>query len=151
MTISKNSYYERMANKLNNFQRNSKLHWFLLKYFSKQKYSLIPPLIHENKFITNFLEKAKLFNSFFSKQCSLINNGSTLPTHMQYLTSKRLSSINFSQEDDIAKIIQNLDSGKAYGHDNIGIRMLKICVAAIYKPLAIIFKQRVGTEIFPSE
>ena len=29
--------------------------------------------------------------------------------------------------------------------------MLKICVAAIYKPLAIIFKQRVGTGIFPSE
>ena len=150
MTISKNSYYERMANKLNNFQRNSKLHWFLLKYFSKQKYSLIPPLIHENKFITNFLEKAKLFNSFFSKQCSLINNGSTLPTHMNYLANNRLSSITFSQ-DDIAKIIQNLDSGKAHGHDNISIRMLKICGSAIYKPLAIIFKQCVDTGIFPSE
>ena len=107
-------------------------------------------MFHENKFVTNFLEKAKLFKSFFSKQCSLINNGSTLPTHIQYLTNNRLSSITFSQ-DDIAKIIQNLDSGKAHGHDNISIRMLKICGSAIYKPLAIIFKQCVDTGIFPSE
>ena len=59
---------------------------------------------------------------------------------MQYLTNNRLSSITFSQED-IAKTIQNLDPGKAHGHDNISIRMLKICGSAIYKPLAIIFKQ----------
>ena len=97
-----------------------------------------------------FLEKAEFFNSLFSKQCSLINNGSTLPTHIQYLTNNRLSSTTSSQ-DDIAKIIQNLHSGKAYGHDSISICMLKIFGPAIYKPLAIIFKQCVDTGIFPSE
>ena len=107
-------------------------------------------MFHENKFVTNFLEKAEPFNSFFSKQCSLINNGSTLPTHMQHLTNNHLSSITFSQ-DDIAKIISNLDSGKVHGHDNISIRMLKMCGSAMYKPLAIIFKQCVDTGIFPSE
>ena len=111
---------------------------------------MIRPLFHENKFVTNFLEKAELFNSFFSKQCSLVNNGSTLPTHMQYLTNNRLSSVTFSQ-DDVAKIIQKLDSGKAHGHDSISIRMLKMCGCAIYKPLAIIFKQCVDTGIFPFE
>ena len=85
-------------------------------FFKQQKIPLISPLFHENKFVTNLLEKAELFNSFFSKQCSIINNGSILPTHMQYLTNNRLSSVNFSQ-GDIAKIIQNLDSGKAHGHD----------------------------------
>ena len=43
--------------------------------------SLIPPLFHENRFITDFKEKAELFNSFFSSQCSLlktvINQGVT--------------------------------------------------------------------------
>ena len=96
------------------------------------------------------MEKAELFNSLFSKQCSLINNGSTLPTHMQYLTKNRLSSVSFSQYD-IARIIQNLDSGKGHGHDNISMRVLKICGSAIYKHLAIIFKQFVDTGIFPSE
>ena len=50
------------------------------------------------------------------------------------------SSVTFSQ-DDIAKITQKLDSGKVHGHDNISIRMLKICVSGIYKPLAMIFNQ----------
>ena len=63
---------------------------------------------------------------------------------MQYLNS-HLSSINFSQ-DDIAKIIQNLGSGKAHNHGNISI-----CGSAIYKPLALIFKQYVDTGIFLSE
>ena len=104
-----------MVNKLNNLQRNSKAYWSLLKCFlNNKKRPLIP-------------------------QCSLINNGSILPTHMQYLTNSHLSSVTFSP-DDIVKIIQNLDSGKRHGHDNISIRMLKICGSAIYEPLAIIFK-----------
>ena len=53
---------------------------------------------------------------FLSKQCSLINKVNTLPTHIQYLTNNRLSSVTFSQ-DHIATIIQNL--GKTQGHDNI--------------------------------
>ena len=107
-------------------------------------------MFHENKFVTNSLEKAELFNTFFSKQCSLINNRSTLPTHMQYLTNNRLASITFSQ-DHITKIIQNSGSCKVHGNDNIIIRMLKICGSAIYKSLAIIFKQCVDAGIFPSE
>ena len=69
---------------------------------------------------------------------------------MQYLTNNRLSSVTFSQ-DDTAKLIQNFNSGKAHDHDNISIRMLKICGSAIYKPLPIIFEQCVDTGIFPSE
>ena len=80
------------------------------------------------------MEKAELFNSFFSKQCSQINNAMTLPTHIKYLTDNHLSSVTFSQ-DDITKIIQNLDSGKAPGYDHISIRMLKICGPAVLKPL----------------
>ena len=151
ITKSKNNYCERMANKLNNLQRNSKAYWSLLKCnLNNKKILLMPLLFHENKFVTNFLEKAELFNSFFSKQCSLINNGSTLPTHMQYLTNNRLSSVTFSQ-DDIAKIIQNLDSGKPHGHNNISIRMLKICGSVVYELLAIIFKRCVDTGIFRCE
>ena len=63
------------------------------------------------------MKKTELFNSFFAKQFSLINTGSTLPTHMPYLANNRLlSSVTFSQ-DDIGKVVQNLDSGKAHGHN----------------------------------
>ena len=73
--------------------------------------------------MTDFKEKAKLFHVFFAKQCSLIKNSSKLPSHLHYLTDNRLSSESFSQ-DEIAKMIQNLDLNKAHGHDNISIRML---------------------------
>ena len=48
----------------------------------------------------------------------------------------------------VIKIVQNLDLSKAHGHNNISIRMLKICGSSIYKPLAIIFKQCADTGIF---
>ena len=107
-------------------------------------------MFHENKFVTGFKEKAELFNSFFAKQCFLIKNSSKLPSHLHYLTDNRLSSVSFSQ-DDIAKIIQSLDPKKAHGHDNINIRMLKICGFSIYKPLEIVFKQCTEIVLFPSE
>ena len=66
------------------------------------------------------------------------------------MTDNRLSSESFSQYD-IAKIIQNLDPNKAHSHDNISIRMLKICGSSTYKPLEMIFKQCIETGVFPSE
>ena len=67
ITISKNNDYERMVKKLNNLQRNSKAYWSLLRcLLNNKKIPLIPPLFYENKFVTNFLEKAEVFNSFFS-------------------------------------------------------------------------------------
>ena len=87
--------------------------------------------------MTDFKEKAKLFNAFFRKQCSLIKNSSKLPLHFHYLSDNRLSSVIFSQED-IAKIIQNVDQNKADA--DISIRVLKICGSSIYRPLEMIFK-----------
>ena len=61
-----------------------------------------------------------------------------------------ISQIRFS-EDDIAKIIQNLDPNKAHGHDQISIRMLKICGKTICKPLECIFHECLNTGLFPLE
>ena len=109
-------------------------------FLNNTKIPLIPSPFHENKFVTNSLETAELFNSFFfSEQCSIINNGSTLSKCMQYLTNSRLLPVTFSK-DHIPKIIQNLAWRKEHCDDNISIRMLKICVSTICKPLAIVFK-----------
>ena len=40
---------------------------------------IIPPLIVNNCFETDFLKKANIFNEYFASQCSLITNNSTLP------------------------------------------------------------------------
>ena len=81
-----------MLAKLTKFHKSSKAYWSLLKTFlNNQKIPLIPPLYHQGGFITNFKVKTELFNSFFASQ------------------------------NDIAKIIQNLDPNKAHGHDKISI------------------------------
>ena len=99
-------------------------------FLNNKKILIIPPLFYENRFITDFKEKAQLFNIFFSKHCSVIPNNSSLPADVNYITDKRLSSVTFSARD-IGKTIQNLDSTKAHSHDILSISMLKICDGSI--------------------
>ena len=131
---SKQKYYCKMTNKLTN------AYWSKLKSFLKnKKIPLFPPLFYENCFITNFKEKAKLFNSFVTDQYSLMSDDSKLPSSFTLYTDNRLSTVTFSQ-DGIGKIIQNLNPNKAHSHDNNNIQMLKICGLLIYGPLELIFK-----------
>ena len=140
-----------MTKKLTNVSKNYKDYWSLLRrLLNNKKIPLIPPLFHENKFVTDFKEKPELFNSHFATQCSLISNNSKLLSHIQYLTDNRGFCVSFSH-NKIVKVIQNLDSTKSHGHDNISIRMLKVCGPSIYKPLEIIFNQCLETGVFPSE
>ena len=79
------------------------------------------------------MEKVKLFNYFFSKLCSLIPNNSSTPADVKFITDKRLSIVTFSAKY-IEKIIQNPNSNKTHGHDNIGIRMLKyVVILSVYR------------------
>ena len=54
-------------------------------------------------------------------------------------TENSLCSVRSSTED-ILQIINNLDSNKPHGHDEISIRMLKICGSFVCRPLQIIYK-----------
>ena len=147
---SKNKYYSRMSVKLTDPKTSPKTYWSILKTFlNNKKIPCIPPIYHDNKFITNFHEKAELFNSFFAKQCSLLNTPSILPSSFTKKTEESLSDIIFSK-NDIMKIIQSLDPNKAHGHDMISIRMLKICGISICHPLELIFKSCMKKGKLPS-
>ena len=107
-------------------------------------------LFHENKFITDFTEKAELFNHCFVTQCSLLSNNSVLPTNLLQLTNKYLDSINFSSSD-ITKIISHLDPNKAHSHDMLSIQMTELCGNSICKPLSTIFNDCLNEGKFPHE
>ena len=140
-----------LARKLANSSTSSKTYWSILKNFlNNNKIPCIPPLFHENKFITNFEEKAELFNTFFANQCTLLNNSSVLPNNLVKLTNKSLHRVSFST-DCISKIINNLDPNKAYGHDMLSVRMIKLCGNSICKPLSIILNDFLKKEKFPSD
>ena len=114
------------------------------------KIPLIPPLLGDNKLLTEVLDIANLFNNFFAKQCTPISNGSTVFVNINFETRERLSSLEFCV-DDIVKIIRSLDQNKAHGHDEISIRMIKLCASSISKPLHLIFRNCLETESFPKE
>ena len=109
---------------------------------------LIPPLLVNNKIVSDFTKEANIFHDFFALQCTPLNNSSVLPAKVTFRTQSRLNSICF-EEDDI-KIIRNLNVDKAHGHDNISIRMLKICDSVVVEPLSLIFKNCIDSGIFPN-
>ena len=69
----------------------------ILVIYNNKKNPCIPPIFHENRFVTNFKEKAELFNSFFAKQCSIIDSGSEIPSFLHPKTDK--SNIPFAEKD----------------------------------------------------
>ena len=48
--------------------------------------------------------------------------------------------MDFSFEE-ISKIVRSLDVNKAHGHDDISIRMKKICDNLLASPLSVLFKK----------
>ena len=66
-----------MTKKVTNVSKNCKAYWSLLRCFLNNKIiPLIPPLFHENKFVT------ELFNSHVVTQCSLISNSNKLLSYI---------------------------------------------------------------------
>ena len=148
---SKEKFYCKLSTKLANSSTSSKTYWSILKTFVNcKKIPIILPLLVNDNFITNFLEKANLFNEFFSKQCQPLQNNSTLPKSNTYHTENRLNDITFDNEK-LLKIIQSLDANKAHGYDGISIRMLTLGSPSIIKPLYIIFQNCLKSSTFPDD
>ena len=98
----------------------------------------IPPLLVNDKLITEFEAKANIFNEYFASQCTTINDNSVLPSTLNHLTDDKLSSFNISS-GVIFQLIKNLDPSKAHRHNEISLKMLKLCTHSICKPLTLLF------------
>ena len=143
-------YYENLAKKLNNPLLQTKTYWSILKtFYNDKKIPIIPPLLVNDKFVTDIQIKANIFNKFFADQCTPLKNNSSLPANQIFLTQSRLTSLDFD-EDELLKIIRALNINKAHGHDDISIRMIKICDKSLIKPLTFLFKTSVRSSHYPN-
>ena len=62
----KQEYYNNIALKLSNPKRGAKTYWSILKtFYNGKKIPVIPPLLVNNKLVSNFKTKANHFNIFF--------------------------------------------------------------------------------------
>ena len=149
ISSTKALYYENLAKKLNNPLLQTKTYWSILKtFYNDKKIPIIPPLLVNDKFVTDIQMKANIFNKFFADQCTPLKNNSSLPVNQIFLTQSRLTSIDFD-EDELLKIIRALNINKAHGHDDISIRMIKICDKSLIKPLTFLFKTSLRSSHYP--
>ena len=72
---SKSQYYTRVSHKLLDPITSQKWYWSILKFFlNNKKIPCIPPILHPNIFVTDFLDKVNIFNNYFADQCSSVKN-----------------------------------------------------------------------------
>ena len=149
MCKTKDDYQRQLARKLTNPKTSSKTYWSILKtFYNGRKVSLIPPLVINNKLEADFKRKADHFNNLFASKCTPLKNDSVLTTLLEHDSEARYSKINFS-DDQILKILRALEINKAHGHDEISVRMLKLCDKSIITPLSLLFQNCIDTRTFP--
>ena len=145
---AKINYLTKLGNKLNDPDTSSKSYWKIInRVMNKSRAPKIPSILVENVFILNCKEKAKHFNDFFTKQCKLIINDSTLPEFI-FHTDRRINHIPILNED-ILSLIRNLNPNKATGSDEISCKMLLLCDDSVVLPLKIIFENILRTSSYP--
>ena len=123
---TKTEHHSKLAAKLVNPSTSAKTYWSILKTFANGwKVSVIPPLLINNEFISNFKTKANYFNRFFNQQCTTISTDSSIPSSVNLATNEAVTIVNFD-EQLISKLIVALNPKKAHGHDQLSIRMLQM-------------------------
>ena len=133
----KNAYSIHLWKKFGDPFRSIKTYWATLRtLWNEKKVPNIPPLLVKNELITEFEAKANIFNKYLANMTN-------------HLTDDKLSSFNISSEV-IFQLIKNLDPNKAHGHDEIYVKMLKLCAPSICKPLTLPFENCLTYGEFPN-
>ena len=145
---AKRNYFLKVGQTLANPVTSSKTYWTLINtVLNKVKIPIIPPLLENGLFVTDFTEKAQLFNDYFILQCTTIDTGSEIP-HDMPVPVALINEFSISDEK-ILNIIRSLNPNKAHGWDEISVRMIKLSDAALITPLKIIFTNCLRRGLFP--
>ena len=146
---TKDKYYKSLGNSLSDPRTGQKKYWSVLKkVLNKNTSTVIPPIIHENDFVTDIGDKCNIFNSYFQEQCKSIVTNSVIPSDIGKITNFSIKQVKFS-EKDILHHLRKLNENKAHGHDELAVRFLKICDNSISKPLYLIFSNCLAKGYFP--
>ena len=107
ITTDKDNHFASLGRKLSNPNIGIKKYWSTLnRIINKKNVSSVPPLIENDVFVTNFQEKANIFNNHFIKQSSFNINESVLPRCCVSRCNKLLETIDING-DNVSKIIRS--------------------------------------------
>ena len=132
---TKEKFHLLLSTKLFHPSTSAKTCLSILKIFvNGNKVPLISSVLVKGKFLTNFLEKAKIFNNFNDLIVSYFydfNNARQYQTIVFFREYRLITQItdemgiSFKYEK-ILKVFQSLDTSKIHDHDGVSVRMLKI-------------------------
>ena len=144
--IAKEHYYARLSNQLMNPTTSAKHFWRITKelYGAKIKCG-IPPLIKDGIVFATAKAKCRLFSEHFSKKAQLPNDLPKLPA----LTLETLDTLEYISvsEQEVLKVLKNLDISKASGPDGISNTLLKRAAHSICRPLCNLFNKSLHESI----
>ncbi|MEW8547708.1 MAG: reverse transcriptase family protein, partial [Candidatus Thiodiazotropha sp.] len=144
---SKNTYYEKLAEKLRSNTLSTKDWWSTLKTFiTPNSSSSIPPLDHNNSIYADETDKANIFNKYFQSQTILDETNAILPDLIPSVINSELSTIVLSPLE-VESVLKTLNVGKASGPNGLNNRILKELSSELSIPFCSFFNQslRVGT------
>ena len=101
---TKTEYHSKLS-KFVNPSTSAKTYWSILKTFGNgKKVPVIPPLLINNEFISNFKTKANCSNKYFNQQFTAVSTDSSIHFSVNLVTNETVTKINFD-EPLISKLI----------------------------------------------
>ena len=107
---------------------------------------MIPPLLENGLFVTDFEEKAQIFNDYLILQSTTIDTGSEIPQDFPVTTT--LITDFVIPEEKTLNVIRSLNPNKAHGWDEISVRMIKLRDDALVTSLKTIFTNCLRSGLF---
>ena len=145
---TKARYLEKVGKTLEHPATGVKISWSLLQsVLNKTRVPNIPPLLENDKFILDFAAKGRIFNDYCAKQCSTSDTCNLLSHHTLPIAPS-LTDFFVSSEKTLS-IIRSLNPDKAHGWNDVSVRMIKLCDAALVFSLTLIFENFLLLGVFP--
>ena len=146
---SKNTYYDKLANKLKSNTISAKDWWSTLKTFiNPNSSSSIPPLEYDNNIYTDDSDKANIFNNFFQSQTLLNETNAVPPDLIPPALNTELNTIVLTPIE-VESVLKTLIVGKASGPNGLSNRILKELSSQLSSPFCSLFNQSLQTGYLP--
>ena len=122
----RNQYLHHVQESLSGPAANMKTFWGALKALTGTKRSTaVPPLVHDGTLITNPVDKAEAFNSYFSSQCHFNTSVHYPPLITPYTLTNCVMAPFYISAQEVYKTLQSLNINKANDADGISNCMLR--------------------------
>ena len=147
---SKQSFYDKIADKLKCETLSSKDWWSTLKtVIAPNSKSIIPPLTYNDHIYSDERDRANILNNFFQSQTFLDDQNTVLPDFPPSVTYTQLSHIVLTPLE-VESVLKALTVGKASGPNELSDRFLRELSCELSSPFCSFFNHSLRMGIVPS-